>query len=42
MDLQKAAELKYGKLMALEKQLKEVGENAQNHKNTLLIVFQVP
>ena len=36
MDLQKAAELKYGKLMALEKQLKEVGENAQNHKNTLL------
>ena len=36
MDLQKAAELKYGKLMALEKQLKEVGENSQNHKNTLL------
>ena len=36
MDLQKAAELKYGKLMALEKQLKEVGENSQEHKNTLL------
>ncbi|MBE7704673.1 MAG: ATP-dependent chaperone ClpB [Cyanobacteria bacterium SIG29] len=36
MDLQKAAELKYGKLMALEKQLKEVGENAKNHKTTLL------
>ncbi len=36
MDLQKAAELKYGKLMALEKQLKDVSENAQNHKNTLL------
>ncbi|MBQ9246044.1 ATP-dependent chaperone ClpB [bacterium] len=36
MDLQKAAELKYGKLMALEKQLKEVGENSTEHKNTLL------
>ncbi|MCD7780212.1 MAG: ATP-dependent chaperone ClpB [Candidatus Gastranaerophilales bacterium] len=36
MDLQKAAELKYGKLPALEKQLKEVNENAQEHKNTLL------
>ena len=36
MDLQKAAELKYGKLMALEKQLKEVGEKANVHKNTLL------
>ncbi len=36
MDLQKAAELKYGKLMALEKQLKEVGENSSEHKNTLL------
>lgn len=36
MDLQKAAELKYGKLMALEKQLKEVGENAEEKKNTLL------
>ena len=36
MDLQKAAELKYGKLMALEKQLKEVGENSGEHKNTLL------
>ena len=36
MDLQKAAELKYGKLMALEKQLKEADENIQSHKNTLL------
>ena len=36
MDLQKAAELKYGKLMALEKQLKEVGEKANVQKNTLL------
>ena len=36
MDLQKAAELKYGKLMALEKQLKDVGENSVEHKNTLL------
>ena len=36
MDLQKAAELKYGKLMQLEKQLKEVGENATAKKNTLL------
>ncbi len=36
MDLQKAAELKYGKLIALEKQLKEVNENVQEHKNTLL------
>ncbi|MCD7740121.1 MAG: ATP-dependent chaperone ClpB [Candidatus Gastranaerophilales bacterium] len=36
MDLQKAAELKYGKLMALEKELKEKNENAQEHKNTLL------
>ncbi len=36
MDLQKAAELKYGKLMALEKQLKEVGEKSDVHKNTLL------
>ena len=36
MDLQKAAELKYGKLIALEKQLKEAGENANEHKNTLL------
>ena len=36
MDLQKAAELKYGKLMALEKQLKEVGVNYQEHKNTLI------
>ncbi len=36
MDLQKAAELKYGKLITLEKQLKEAGENAQNNKNTLL------
>ena len=35
MDLQKAAELKYGKLMQLEKQLNEVGENA-GKKNTLL------
>lgn len=36
MDLQKAAELKYGKLMQLEKQLKEAGENQAEHKNTLL------
>ena len=36
MDLQKAAELKYGKLMQLEKQLLEVGENATENKNTLL------
>jgi ATP-dependent Clp protease ATP-binding subunit ClpB len=36
MDLQKAAELKYGKLMSLEKQLSEVGENSQKTKNTLL------
>jgi len=36
MDLQKAAELKYGKLMTLEKRLKEAGENAQEHKATLL------
>ncbi len=36
MDLQKAAELKYGKLMALEKQIKELNENEHEHKNTLL------
>ncbi len=36
MDLQKAAELKYGKLMALEKQLSEVNTTEQEHKNTLL------
>ena len=36
MDLQKAAELKYGKLMQLEKQLLEVGENTTTNKNTLL------
>ncbi len=36
MNLQKAAELKYGKLMTLEKQLKEAGENASEHKNALL------
>ena len=36
MDLQKAAELKYGKLMQLEKQLLEVGNNSTEHKNTLL------
>lgn len=36
MDLQKAAELKYGKLMSLEKQLKEVGETGNESKNTLL------
>ncbi len=36
MDLQKAAELKYGKLIELEKQLKESGENTKEHKNTLL------
>ena len=36
MDLQKAAELKYGKLMQLEKQLNEAGSNSQEHKNTLL------
>ncbi|MCD7879576.1 MAG: ATP-dependent chaperone ClpB [Candidatus Gastranaerophilales bacterium] len=36
MDLQKAAELKYGKLMTLEKQLKEVNENSAANKTTLL------
>ena len=36
MDLQKAAELKYGKLITLEKQLKEVNENDKTCKNTLL------
>ncbi len=36
MDLQKAAELKYGKLIALEKRLKEVNENVKENKNTLL------
>ena len=36
MDLQKAAELKYGKLMALEKQLIEASEHSTEHKNTLL------
>ncbi len=36
MDLQKAAELKYGKLMQLEKQLSETGENSNKAKNTLL------
>ena len=36
MDLQKAAELKYGKLMQLEKQLIEAGEHSTEHKNTLL------
>ena len=36
MDLQKAAELKYGKLMQLEKQLGETGTNSQEHKNALL------
>ena len=36
MDLQKAAELKYGKLMALEKQLIEAGKHSTEHKNTLL------
>ena len=36
MDLQKAAELKYGKLMQLEKQLSEVNDNPSEHKNTLL------
>ncbi len=36
MDLQKAAELKYGKLITLEKQLKEAGDNTKEHKNTLL------
>ncbi len=36
MDLQKAAELKYGKLIALEKQLRETGENGKEHKNALL------
>ena len=36
MDLQKAAELKYGKLMQLEKQLNEVNNNPSEHKNTLL------
>lgn len=36
MDLQKVAELKYGKLMQLEKQLKEVGESSNKNKNTLL------
>ena len=36
MDLQKAAELKYGKLMQLEKQLSETGNKTDVHKNTLL------
>ncbi len=36
MDLQKAAELKYGKLITLEKQLKEESEGEKTHKNTLL------
>ncbi len=36
MDLQKAAELKYGRLISLEKQLKEVNEGDKNCKNTLL------
>ncbi len=36
MNLQKAAELKYGKLMQLEKQLKEAGESSNEHKNSLL------
>ena len=36
MDLQKAAELKYGKLMQLEKRLNEAGEHSNERKNTLL------
>ena len=36
MDLQKAAELKYGRLITLEKQLKEVNEGDKTCKNTLL------
>lgn len=36
MDLQKAAELKYGRLMQLEKQLSEAGKSESGHKNTLL------
>ena len=36
MDLQKAAELKYGRLISLEKQLKEVNEGDKTCKNTLL------
>ena len=36
MDLQKAAELKYGKLISLEKQLKEANEGDKTCKNTLL------
>ncbi len=36
MDLQKAAELKYGKLMQLEKRLSETGEKSNSNKNTLL------
>ncbi|MBQ4122734.1 ATP-dependent chaperone ClpB [bacterium] len=36
MDLQKAAELKYGKLLQLEKQLQEVDDNQKSHQNTLL------
>ena len=36
MDLQKAAELKYGRLITLEKQLKEANEGDKSCKNTLL------
>jgi len=36
MDLQKAAELKYGRLMQLEKQLSDAGKSESGYKNTLL------
>ena len=41
MDLQKAAELKYGKLIELEKQLKEVSENGGKKSKTTLLKEEI-